>query len=82
MTTLLLTEYRGDGNFYPLLIVVGDNSIFSVFEVDLNPVGPFIVGQTKSLGKGALLIGVVPGKNLTVRETVAEIRSLLMEPKQ
>ncbi len=74
MTVLELTEYRPDGNFYPIVVVVAGN--FAVLEAELTPPGPVIIGQ-KSLGKGAFLVGAVPGKNLVVRETVAEIAKRL-----
>ncbi len=73
MTVLELTEYRSDGNFYPIVVVVAGN--FAVLEAELTPSGPVIIGQ-KSLGKGAFLVGVA-GKHLVVRETVAEIAKML-----
>jgi hypothetical protein len=77
MKVLRLTEYRADGNFYPLVVVVVSN--FAAFEAELAPTGPHIIGQTKTLGKGAFLVGAVPGKNLAVRETVEEIVELLKD---
>lgn len=79
MKVLELTEYRGDGKFYPLLVAVGATT-FSVFTVELQPAGPTIIGQSKSLGTGAMLIGAVPGKNLVVKESLKEIVKLLRTP--
>lgn len=79
MKLLELTEYRSDGNFYPFVVVVGDNAVFSFFEAELKPTGPHIIGKTKPLGKGSFLVGVAPGMNITVKETVQQIKNLLSD---
>ena len=72
MIALRLTEYRGDGNFYPLLVLPQPG--MAVFEAELKPAGPHIVGETKPLGKGALISGLRLGANIVVKETVEQIQ--------
>jgi hypothetical protein len=75
MIVLELTEYRNNGEFYPLTLVVFNN--IAILEANLETPGPVIVGQPNSIGKGSFIVGAVPGKNLVVKETVAEITKRL-----
>jgi hypothetical protein len=77
MKVLELTEYRDNGNFYPITIVFGDNAAFAILEAELKAPGPHIIGESKDLGKGSFIVGAVPGRNLVVKETAKEIAALL-----
>jgi hypothetical protein len=75
LKSLLLTEYRGDGNFYPVVVIFGPGVV--VFEADLKSPGPHVIGVTKDLGKGSLISGLRIGANIVVKQTPGEIYRLL-----
>jgi hypothetical protein len=77
MIPIQLTEYRSDGNDYPILVILGEGT--RIHEAELKAAGPHIIGETKTLGKGSLIVQPFNQVHVTVRETVADISKIIRD---
>jgi hypothetical protein len=76
MIPLKLTEYRNDGNYYPVVVIFGAGAV--IREAELKSPGPHIINVTKPVALGSFITLAFNQQPITVAEKPSEILALLV----